>query len=104
MSRGPDAAALLERALVAAAAAAGCAVAMPKWELQRWASATFVGARHLLTLAGTRSAQLDAWLAALPEAEFALRGHLVADLQVLRVSRDGDAVSAQLEILTVEER
>ncbi|RYY29006.1 MAG: hypothetical protein EOP62_01445 [Sphingomonadales bacterium] len=104
MSRGPDAATLLERALLAGADAAGCAVTLPKWEVQRWASATFVGAQHALTLVGTRSPQLDAWLAALPEAEFALRGHLVADLKVMHVSRDGDTVSASIEILTVEER
>lgn len=104
MSRGPDAASLLERALVAGAKATGCAVTIPSWEVERWASATFVGARHVLTLASTRSPHLDQWLTALPEAEFALRGHLVADLKVMRVIRDGDAVSAMLEILTVEDR
>ncbi|RYE02475.1 MAG: hypothetical protein EOP61_08550 [Sphingomonadales bacterium] len=104
MSRGPDAATLLERALLAGAQRAGCPVTIPKAEVQRWASATFVGARHALTLAGTKSPELDAWLAALPEAEFALRGHLVADLAVLHVAREGDAVSAQIEVLTIEER
>lgn len=104
MSRGPDAATLLERALIEGAEAAGCVVTIPRSEVERWASATFVGARHMLTLSGVQSPQLNAWLGALPEVEFALRGHLVADLAVIRVSRDGDAVSASLEILTVQER
>ncbi|MES2987636.1 MAG: hypothetical protein V4808_07005 [Pseudomonadota bacterium] len=104
MSRGPDAATLLERALIAGAEAEGCAITIPKWDVRRWASATFVGAQHALALTCARSPQLDAWLAALPEAEFALRGHLVADLKVMQIVRDGDAVSVALEILTVEER
>ncbi|MBX3563731.1 MAG: hypothetical protein KF730_04045 [Sphingomonas sp.] len=104
MSRGPDAATLLERALKASAAVAGCAVTIAESTVQRWASATFMGTRHTMTLARAPSPQFDAWLAALPEAEFALRGHLVADLQVMRVTRDDGAVSVELEILTVEER
>ena len=104
MSRGPDVATLLERALVAGAKEAGCTLAIPESDMQRWASATLAGARHALKLASSHSPQLDRWLAALPEAEFRLRGHLVADLEVMRVSRDGDAVTAVLEVLTVEER
>lgn len=103
MSRGPDAATLLERALIRSAEAAGCAVTIPASEVQRWASATFAGARHALTLAAQASLQLSSWLSALPEAEFTLRGHLVADLTVTRVARNGHAVSVELEILTVEE-
>lgn len=104
MSRGPDVATSLERALLARAEAAGCAVTIPKFEVQRWASATFVGAQHSITLAAQASPALDSWLAALPETEFALRGHLVADLTVTVIARDGDAVSIALEVLTVEER
>lgn len=104
MSRGPDAATLIERALVAHGQAAGCAVAITQADMVRWASATFVGARHVLTLYARASPSLDRWLAGLPEAEFGLRGHLVADLVVVRTVRDGDAVTVSLEILTVEER
>jgi hypothetical protein len=104
MSRGPDACTLIARALVAGAAATGCVVTIPACDTRRWASATFAGAQHLLKLAACASPGLDAWIAALPEAEFALRGHLVADLLVTRVTRDGQAVSVELEILTVEER
>ena len=104
MSRGPDAATLLARALLASAEQAGCPIAIPAADWTRWASVTFNGARHLLTLAAHASPALDAWLIALPEAEFALRGHLVADLTVESVHREGDAVTALLEVLTVEER
>lgn len=104
MSRGPDAGTLLERALGAHGEAAGCAVEIAASDWTRWASATFVGARHLITLKCTASAELEAWLAALPDADFALRGHLVADLVIERVHRQGDAVTVSLEILTVEER
>ncbi len=104
MSRGPDACALIERALIASATAAGCAVTIPAFDTRRWASATFVGAQHTLMLSASASPGLKAWIAALPEAEFALRGHLVADLLVSRVARDGETVAVDLEILTVEER
>jgi hypothetical protein len=102
MSRGPDAATLLERALVASAAAAGCPVTVQAADWTRWASVTFSGARHELTLTGEASRALNAWTAALPEAEFALRGHLVADLSVARRQRSGDQVTLGLEVLTVE--
>ena len=104
MSRGPDVATLLSRALLASAAAAGCPVTVTESDWTRWASVTFTGARHHLTLSGEPWPALDAWLDALPEAEFALRGHLVADLVVTRVRRGAEAVTMELEILTVEER
>ncbi|MBO9624033.1 MAG: hypothetical protein J7500_15095 [Sphingomonas sp.] len=104
MSRGPDAATLLGRALVAASERAGCPVSLAESDWTRWASATFTGARHGITLVGTHSSALDAWIAALPEAEFALHGHLVADLQLVRVRRAGAALTAEIEVLTVERR
>lgn len=104
MSRGPDAATQLERALLASAEAAGCPVAITEADLTRWASVTFTGARHMLTLKGAASSALSRWIAALPEAEFALRGHLLADLNVEAVRREGADVTVMLEVLTVEER
>jgi hypothetical protein len=104
MSRGPDVATLLERALLEGAQAAGCPLALRASEMKRWASVTFTGARHLLTLAGDASPALDAWLASLPETEFALRDHLVADLVVESLRCEDRAVSVTLEILTIEER
>ena len=104
MSRGPDPATLLVRALSARAVAAGCPITIAASDWTRWASATFAGARHRLTLAAPASPALDAWLATLPEAEFALPGHLVADLVAERIVRTGGTLTAELEILTIEAR
>ena len=104
MSRGPDAHTLLTRALLASAGRAGCAARIVAADWTRWASATFVGARHEIALEGDASAALDDWLAALPDAELDPRGHIVADLVVEGVSRSGDTVTARIEALTVEER
>lgn len=104
MRRGPDAATLLMRALTASADRAGCPVEIQATEWTRWASATFTGARHTLKLSAPPSPALTAWIAALPEAEIALRGHLVADLSVVAARHAGDAITVELEILTVEER
>lgn len=103
MSRGPDVATLLERALLESARAAGCPLVVHASAMTRWASATFIGAKHLVVLAGEASPALDAWLAALPEAEFALRDHLVADVILLSLLREAGAAAMMLEILTVEE-
>lgn len=104
MSRGPDVATLLTRALTASAEAVGCPVAVIAADGSRWASATFTGARHMLRLSAPPSPGLIAWIAALPEAEFALRGHLVADLSVAAVRHASAEITIELEILTVEER
>ncbi|MBX9796912.1 MAG: hypothetical protein K2Y03_08515 [Sphingomonas sp.] len=69
---------------------------------QRWASATFTGARHQLVLQAPPSDALDAWLGTLGEAEIALPGHLVADLHLDHVARGAERVEATLAVLTVE--
>ncbi len=97
MSRGPDAGTLLANALTLG----GPEVTVTAREATPWASATFAGARHKITLEAPRSSALDIWLEQLPETEFALRGHLVADLVVVGVSRLGERVEARLEVLTV---
>jgi hypothetical protein len=104
MSRGPDAATLLAVALVASSDHADCPIVLGYASQTRWASATFTGARHLITLAAEDTPAFSAWLYSLPEAEFALRGHLVADLSLEWVEHDGDVAGAVLEVLTVEER
>lgn len=104
MSRGPDAATLLERALMADAARAGIEMMLTQTAATRWASATFIGARHRLTLAGPASDGLTTWLGGLGEADLPLRGHLVADLAVEGWSRDDGGFSATIEVLTVEDR
>jgi hypothetical protein len=103
MSRGPDAHTLLERALLASAERHGCPLAVTASDMTRWASATFAGARHRLSLGATASAGLDQWIAALPEAELGLRGHLLADAVVAQVRRAGDSVTIEAEFLTIEE-
>lgn len=104
MSRGPDAATLLVRAIEADADAAGCPVTVAESDWTRWASVTFTGARHLLALSAPPSPALYGWIARLPVTEFGLRGHLVADLVVEHVRHADDAVTVSLEVLTVEER
>lgn len=104
MSRGPDAATQLERALVAMGAAAGCAPVLRAADWTRWASATFTGARHRIVLALPDSPVARRWLADLPEAEFGLGGHLVADLVLASQRRDSDGITVEIEVLTVELR
>jgi hypothetical protein len=70
-----------------------------------WASATFVGARHTvsLTLAGEDAeGRAEALALALPEAEFSLPGHIVADLSVDAVEARTDGATISLSILTIE--
>ena len=104
MSRGPDAATLLDRALAASASLCGVAAHVVETESTRWASATFSGARHVLTVEVESSAAGTEWLASLPEADLPIRGHLVADLAVVRHARSAARIEATVEALTVEER
>lgn len=99
MSRGPDAATQLARALERA----GPGVIVVTSTATTWASVTFSGARHRLTLDARATPGLDRWLAGLPEAEFALRGHLVADLAVTGIEFSDGRAAVTLEVLTVED-
>ena len=102
MSRGPDAGTLVARAIERDARRAGCAVTLSRAESSRWASATFVGARHGLALNGPDDAAFAHWLAGLPEADLPTRGHLVADLVIVSVTRAAGRATASVEALTVE--
>lgn len=68
-----------------------------------WASATFAGARHRFAFAPVEPARADALADAIGSAEYALPGHLVADIVVASraVSREGVALT--IEALTVED-
>lgn len=75
-----------------------------------WASATFSGARHEAALRLTGDGAHDraeALADSLPEAEFALAGHIVADVTVeaLVLDHEGGEETALLRIaaLTVED-
>lgn len=78
---------------------------------RRWSSATFTGARHAMTvrLPGADAQDRAQRLAeSLPEAEFPLAGHIVADISVenreWRRSEDGQgAAELELAVLTVED-
>jgi len=75
---------------------------------RNWASVTFSGARHRVAFilegegAGTTA---DAFLEGMAEAEFDLRGHILADIAVVGQERDEAArrVRLDLEALTVED-
>jgi len=58
----------------------------------------------VLNLAGAPHPGARAWLDGLAEAEFALRGQLVADLAVTHRSHDSHGFTATIEVLTLEER
>jgi hypothetical protein len=103
MSRWPDPGTQLERALVRSAAEIGVVLSPIGATATPWASVTFTGARHRLTMFAVRSSALDAWLAGLPEAEFRLRGHLVADLAVTGAIDAVELMEVTLEALTVED-
>lgn len=103
MSRGPDVATLLGRAIEADACRAGCDASIETSDCMRWASATFAGARHRLTLSAATSIALDRWIAGLPDTELSLRGHIVADLDVTHIARTGESARIELAVLTVED-
>ena len=76
-------------------------------DIRPWHSATFVGMQHQLTLTiqGTDAAsRSEALAASLPDAEFAIRGHIVVDLAVDGVVHDGtENARLSLCVLTLEE-
>jgi hypothetical protein len=74
-----------------------------------WASATIIGVRHTLTFrteGEVAQAAADRFLNDLAEAEFDLRGHIVADIALVSESRTsgprGPLVRICIEALTVE--
>lgn len=102
MSRGPDAATLLERALGADARNCALTLNFVRSASRRWASATFTGARirYAVEGSGTDAAR---WLGTLPDADLPVRGHCVAEIAVLDHAIEGDRFTATIEALTVEE-
>ncbi|RDE05469.1 hypothetical protein [Sphingomonas aracearum] len=89
--------------MIRSARDAGCSLVVARSIATSWSSATFTGARHDLLLAGPATEALDAWLSSLPEAEIALRGHLVADVSVTSVQREPDGAVVRIEALTLVE-
>ena len=97
------AAALLRRVR---ALAAFPALKVEEVRSRAWASVTFGGARHELWLrlegAGAEEAA-DRLLAQLGTAEFALRGHIVADIALVSQERRPGSVRLRIEALTVKD-
>lgn len=97
----------LKRALRGDFGSLGAAVAFESLASRPWASITFSGERHRLSLClpgpGAQAA-VDAFLDGLEDREFALRGHILADIEAVGVRRDADGqIRLTLEALTVED-
>jgi hypothetical protein len=103
-----DAATALLRALSAQFAGFGGAFRVDELSSRSWASVTFSGARHKVafSLLGPGAGEAaDSFLATMEEAEFDVRGHIVADIALAGEDRDpaGERVQLRLEALTVED-
>jgi hypothetical protein len=76
---------------------------------QPWASVTFAGTRHKLTLAFTGAESVaagESFIAALPEHEFAIPRQLVADAAVIAVEHElvpAPRMTVEVELLLVED-
>jgi len=74
-----------------------------------WASITFAGTRHTLSLSFSGTTAVEAgerMIAALPEHEFAIPGQLVADAQVLSVDHamlPEPVMRVDIELLLLDE-
>lgn len=108
MRREQPAAALVEarlaKALIVDAMAARVDCTIAEHRSRPWASATFIGAQHAVTLVAPRSPGLGGWVAALPDAELPLIGHVVGSVAVDTIEDDGVAVTLTLCVLTIEDR
>lgn len=96
----------LKRALGAGFVRLGAAVTFESLASRPWASITFAGERHRLVLSlpgpGAQAA-VDAFLDGLEDREFALRGHVLADIEATDIQRDEDGqLRLTLEALTIE--
>lgn len=94
------------RLLAALIALVGQDAAIADSSLRPWHSATFVGSRHdiIMAIGGGSAAMRAAELCeSLPQTEFTLPGHVVADLKVATESGTaGEDIRLRLEILTIE--
>ena len=74
-----------------------------------WASITFAGSRHTMSLCFTGSGAVDAGeelLARLPDHEFTIPGQLVADAQIVKVEHEllpEPKLRVEVELLLLEE-
>ncbi len=99
--RGPDSGTLLIRALRSHASAAGVTLYVDSIVCTPWASATFTGTQHRLTIAADPVPGLRDWIDGLPETEFAIRGHIVADLAIDAIETIGERAHVTVAVLTL---
>jgi hypothetical protein len=71
--------------------------------LKPWCSATFVGAQHQFRVSMPDRAAGDALAATLPDHEFTIPGHIVADLSIDTSASEGAGMELALSILTIED-
>ncbi len=67
-----------------------------------WASVTFVGARHRIRLR-LPDREADRLCNGLAEREFAIPGHIVADIALVTRHEGGGEAIVEIEALTIED-
>ena len=87
------------RALIRALALHLPGMAVERSSSEPWASVTFTGARHAVRLSAAEAVTRD-FAARAGDIEFALPGHIVADIVVVRLS----GTEIEIEALTIEDR
>ncbi|HEV7660256.1 MAG TPA: hypothetical protein VGO55_10455 [Allosphingosinicella sp.] len=106
MSARPGAGDALKRTLRAYFVKLGAAVAIESLASRPWASITLSGERHRLSLClpgPGAGAAADAFLDGLAERDFALVGHVLADIVLAERSDEEEQVRLILDALTVVE-
>jgi hypothetical protein len=103
-----DAAAGLLRALLARTAVSRDRILLSEFRSADWQSLTFIGERHQISLRipGPGADDIVQRLTAgIEDAEFAIAGHLVADITLAEPPlRNGDgSISVEIEALTIAE-
>ena len=93
--------------LAALEALAGSSSLIGDVMMRPWCSATFLGAQHSIVLrfeGDLAMLQAERFAEILPEAQFTLRGHIVADVAVDGVEEaDDGGASISLSVLTIED-
>ncbi len=85
------------RALTRQAGGKGVTLTMTVIARRRWASALFDGVRLTIEVTA-REGNFDAWLESLPEAELHVRGHFLADAELIE-RQSPDAAIVELLVL-----
>jgi hypothetical protein len=108
MAVAEDAATALLRAIGAKFSLFDGAFSVEENKSRSWASVTFTGSRHRLTFSlqgRAANAAADSFIETLTEADFPLRGHVLADIALAGDERSiaRERVQLTIEALTVED-